>query len=100
MCRDDIMNENKKLKITESSGKTIEYDIITAFLWTKTNKNYIVYTDNTQNENNDLNVYASIYDSNDLTKLEEINSDDEWLEVEKRLKNILNSRGEVNAQYY
>ena len=94
------MNENKKLKITDSSGKTSEYDIITAFVWAKTNKNYIVYTDNTKNENNDLNVYASIYNPNDLTKLEEINSDDEWLEVEKRLQNILNSRGEINAKHY
>lgn len=97
---DGIMEKNKKLKITDTSGKTSEYDIITAFFWTKTKKNYIVYTDNTKNENNDLNVYASIYNPNDLTKLEDINSDDEWSEVEKRLKNISNGRGEIYDKHY
>lgn len=93
------MSNNKKLKVTDKSGKVREYDIITAFIWTKTAKNYVIYTDSTKNENNDLNVYASIYDPNDLTKLEEINSDEEWLEIEKRLQNIFNSRGDLNVKY-
>ena len=34
------MNEKKSLKIIDDFGKEIEYEILIAFKWTKTNKNY------------------------------------------------------------
>lgn len=71
-----------------------------AFLWTKTNKNYIIYTDNTIDENNDLNIYASIYDPNDSTKLDEIKTDEEWSEIEKRIQILLNNEGDIDEQRY
>lgn len=94
------MKEHKKMKIIDNSGKVMEYVIILAFLWTKTNKNYIIYTDNTIDENNDLNIYASIYDPNDSTKLDEIKTDEEWSEIEKRIQILLNDEGDIDEQRY
>ena len=44
------INEKKTVSIIDEHGNEIEYEIIIAFKWTKTNKNYIVYTDNTNEE--------------------------------------------------
>lgn len=90
------MEEIKRLKITDKNGEVTAYDIISTFYWIKTNKNYIIYTDNNKNEDDNLNIYASIYNPNDLTKLDDITTQEEWLEVEKRINNIINSRGEIH----
>ena len=36
------MDEKKFMKIIDDSGKEIEYEILMAFKWLRTNKNYIV----------------------------------------------------------
>ena len=82
------MNEKKFMKLTDKDGKEIEYEILVAFKWTKTNKNYIVYTDNTKDENNKLNIYAAIYYPSDRTKLDPIETDEEWDEIDNRLKEL------------
>lgn len=82
------MTEKKILKLTDESGKEIEYEIIIAFKWTKTNKNYIVYTDNTNDENGSLNVFSAIYYPCDINKLDPIETDEEWDEIDRRLKEL------------
>ena len=82
------MNEKKTLKIIDDFGKEIEYEILIAFKWTKTNKNYIVYTDNTNDENGNLNIFAAIYYPQDDSKLDAIETDEEWDEIEKRLRDL------------
>ena len=82
------MNEKKTFSIIDEYGKEIEYEIIIAFKWTKTNKNYIVYTDNTNDENGNLNIYAAIYYPQDDSKLDAIETDEEWDEIERRLKDL------------
>ena len=54
---------------------------------TYNNKNYIVYTDDTY-EDDDLNVYASIFDSDDDTVWEELTTDEEWDIVKKILAEL------------
>ena len=49
------------------------------------NENYIVYTDNTNDENGNLNVFAAIYYPHDNSKLDSIETDEEWNEIDKRL---------------
>ena len=82
------MEEKKILKIIDENGKEIEYEILIAFYWTKTNKNYIVYTDNTKDENGSLNVYAAIYYPQDSSKLDPIETDEEWDQIDIRLKKL------------
>ncbi len=79
------MDEKKVLKIIDDTGKEIEYEILIAFKWTKTKKNYVVYTDNTEDENGNLNVYAAVYYPEDDTKLDPVETDEEWRLIERRL---------------
>lgn len=82
------MEDRKTFKIITDDGKEIEYEIILAFKWTKTNKYYIVYTDNTKDENDKLNIYAAIYYPNDDTRLDAVETEEEWNEIERMLKKI------------
>jgi len=84
------MKELKENKFTviDDKGNEIVCDVLFTFDSDETNKSYIVYTDNTKDENNNIKVYASIYDPNNPnSKLGEINSDKEW----KIIENILST---------
>lgn len=82
------MNEKKYLKIIDDFGKETEYEILCAFKLEKTGKNYVIYTDNTNDEDGNLNVFASIYYPKDSSKLDSIETEEEWIEVEKRLREL------------
>lgn len=83
------MKDKKIFKATNDKGVEIEYEIITMFKLNSTNKNYLVYTDNTFDEKNNINIYAAIYYPNEPTRnLEPIESDFEWAEIEKVLSNL------------
>lgn len=73
---------NTKLIINDRNGQKNEYDILLTFHFNKTNKQYIVYTDNKYNENDELNIYANIYENNELKNIE---TEEEWNEVDNRL---------------
>ena len=49
--------DKKILKLTDVNGIEKEYEILMFFKWFKTNRNYIIYTDNTYNEDNVINLY-------------------------------------------
>ena len=83
------MDEKKTLRILDDFGIEKEYEILIAFKWTKTNKNYIVYTDNTNDEEGNLNIFAAIYYPHDDSKLDAIVTEEEWDEVEKRLRDLV-----------
>ena len=73
---------NTKLIINDRNGQKNEYDILLTFHFNKTNKQYIVYTDNKYNENDELNIYANIYENNELKNIE---TEEEWNEIDNRL---------------
>ena len=80
------MEERQILKIEDKNGKIVEYDILMAFKWSKTDKYYVIYTDNIFDS--DINVYASIYDPNDSTRLYDIETEEEWEEIERKLEEL------------
>ena len=82
------MKDKKVLKIYDTDGNIKEYEIILTFIWSKNQKNYIVYTDNTNTEDGKLNLYAAIYYPDDDTKLEEIETEEEWDLIEENLRRI------------
>ncbi|MBQ9011996.1 MAG: DUF1292 domain-containing protein [Bacilli bacterium] len=94
------MNSSEKLRIIDANGNVKEYNVLYAFYWIKTDKNYVIYTDNTYDENNDLNVFASIYYPDDNTKFDNIETEEEWEKIENILKSILDSDGEINERRY
>ena len=82
------MEKEEILKITDSNGNTMEYEVITAFSLPKEEKNIVVYTDNTKNEDGTLNVFASIYYPGEELKLENIEKEEDWKIVEDVLQNL------------
>ena len=86
------MSEKKYLEIIDENDNVIKYEIIMAFKIENTNKFYVVYTDNTYNENNELNLYAASYDPSDDTKFELITDEKERSIVISRVKNLINEK--------
>ena len=80
------MEDKQMLKITDKNGIETEYEVLGAFKFPENDKNYIVYTDNKNNEEGNLNVYASIYYLDDNTRLDPIETEEEWTAVESMLE--------------
>ena len=73
----------------DENGVEVIYDVLFTFESEKTNKNYIVYTDNTRDETGNIEVYASIYDPEDPhSKLEAIKTEKEWKVIETILDTL------------
>ena len=82
------MKKNSFSMIDENGNESF-YDVLFTFESEETNKNYIVYTDNTRDETGNIEVYASIYDPNDPnSKLEAITTDKEWKVIETILDTL------------
>ena len=70
-------------KVINDEGKEVECEVLFTFESDETKKNYIVYTDNTLDEEGNTKVYASIYNPDeDETKLLPIETDKEWKIIE------------------
>lgn len=82
------MNKNTFSMINEE-GKEVTYDVLFTFESEETNKNYIVYTDQSKDDNGNIQVYASVYDPNDPnSKLEAIETEKEWKVIETILSTL------------
>ncbi len=82
-------NDKSVFTIMNDEGKEVECEVLFTFDSDETKKSYIVYTDNTLDENGSTKVYASTYDptGKDAT-LGPIESEKEWLVVENILSSI------------
>ena len=83
--------EKEKLtfKVIDDNGKEIECEILFTFESDETGKNYIVYTDNTKDENGNTKVYASTFNPNEPdTKLTAIETEKEWKIIETILEEL------------
>lgn len=73
----------------DENGNEIVYDVLFTFESDETHKNYIVYTDNTKDEQGNVEVYASVYNPNDPhSKLEAIETEKEWKVIETILETL------------
>lgn len=76
-------------KVMDENGKEIECEVLFTFESEETKKNYIVYTDNTTDDEGNTKVYASVYNPNEAeTKLLPIETDKEWKIIETILEEI------------
>lgn len=84
------MNEEKTIfKVMNEEGKEVECEVLFTFESEETNKNYIVYTDNTLDDEGNTKVYASIYNPNDeKSVLYPIESEKEWKIIETILDEL------------
>lgn len=81
--------KDTKFTMIDENGNEREYEVLFTFESEETNKNYIVYTDNTTDEIGNIEVYASIYDpENPNSKLEPIETEKEWKVIETILTTL------------
>ena len=83
--------ENQKMtfKILGDNGQEIECEVLFTFESDETKKNYMVYTDNTLDEQGNTKVYASIYNPNEEnTNLIPIETEKEWKIIETILEEL------------
>lgn len=84
------MKEPKKITTTLSNGTKVEYNVILTFKSNITNKNYIVYTDNTYDQNKKLRFYTAIYEpSLPNSFLGEPTTKEEWNEITSIINSII-----------
>ncbi len=83
------MEEKNTIKVTNDKGEQVVCDILFTFDSDETKKSYIVYTDNSKDDEGKTRVFASIYNPNDpKTKLEDIKTDKEWKIIETILQTL------------
>ena len=84
-----MKEELVKFKVFDDNGKEVECEVLFTFDSDETNKSYMVYTDNSVDEEGNTRVYASIYNPDeDEIKLEPIQTDKEWKIIETILQEI------------
>ena len=84
------MNNMKSIFTILSNGTKVEYNVILKVTNTETNKNYVVYTDNTLDKNNKLRLYAAVYDpklSNPY--IGEPTTKDEWTFISNTINKVI-----------
>ena len=81
--------EEKTFTLMNAEGVETKYDVLFTFDSEDTEKSYIAYTDNTYDEEGNIQVYASTYDPNSEEMiLREIKTDKEWKVIETILDTI------------
>ncbi len=82
------LDEELAFKIAVDGKEVVCYILLT-FNNPTNNKNYIVYTDGSKDENGQMEILASVYQIEDGNiKLEEITTDYEWDMVDEMLKQV------------
>lgn len=95
MKKDSNGSEDATIIVLNEQGEEIECDVIFTFDSEETGKSYIVYTDNTMDENGNIKIYASCYDPHaDGSELLPIETDREWEIIETILDNLQEEIGE------
>ena len=92
------MDNKGKFTITNEEGKELECEVSFTFDSDEFKKNYIVFTDNTLDENGNIKVYANTYDpeGKDIN-LGVIEDEKEWKLIENLLASLQEKIGDNNA---
>ena len=79
-----------KINAIDQYGKICEYDAILTYHSEEYNKHYVVYTDNTYNEKNELIIHISSYNLiNPETIVKPIEDQKEYNKVKTEINKIL-----------
>ena len=81
--------EKNTFEVVNDDGTKVVCHILFTFDSDETGKSYIVYTDDSKDEEGNVQVYASIFNPEDPnTKLEPIESEKEWKVIETILETL------------
>lgn len=79
-----------KINAIDKDGNLKEYDAILTYHSDEFNKNYVVYTDNIYNSNNELQIYISEYNLEEPECLvKDIVDNDEYNKIKTEINSIL-----------
>ena len=91
------MKEKATFTVLDDSGKEVNCEVLFTFDSEETKKSYIVYTDNTTDDEGNVKVYASIFDpKKEKTELIPIETDREWKIIETILDTIQEENNKDN----
>ena len=86
------MNDKKMMKIVSEDGSSEEVEVVFAFEFKDTKKEYLIYTRNEHDDDNNVTVYISNVDrSNGETKLLGVETDEEWNRIKDVLRELAKS---------
>ena len=96
---DGIKDEIASFKVMNDDGIEVECEVLFTFESEETGKNYIVYTDNTLDEDDNTKVFASIYNPDEEeTVLQPIETDKEWGIIQATLEQIIKATGDDHEE--
>lgn len=86
------MNEKKMMKIVSDDGSSEEVEVVFAFEFKDNKKEYVIYTKNERDEDNNITIYVSNVDrSNGETKLLGVENEEEWNRIKDVLRELAKS---------
>ena len=86
-----MTDKKDTMKILTEDGREVECDILFTFDDVETGKSYIIYTDNSRDEQGNVNVLASVYTpSLEDTRLMPVETEEEWNVIKSILANLQN----------
>ncbi len=92
-------NNRGKFTIKNNKGEELECDVLFTFDSDEFKKSYIVFTDNSLDENGNIKVYANTYDpEGKTTDLGKIETEKEWSVIEDLLSSLQEKIGDENGQ--
>lgn len=79
-----------KINAIDESGKLKEYEVILTYYSDEYNKDYIVYTDNIYNSNNELQIYINEYNKDSVEDtVKDITDTNEYTRIKSEIDSIL-----------
>lgn len=86
------MFENNQFEIMNDEGNIVKCDVLFTFDSDETHKSYVVFTDNTYDEEGCVQIFANTYDPDHLdARLGPIESEKEWDVIETILETLQES---------
>jgi len=88
-----LVMENDEVVMVKRDGTKVQLDKLITFDDEGNNKSYIIYTDNSKDEEGNVRISASIVkdSKNPNSELEEIKTEREWKIIDTVLKSTMNS---------
>ncbi len=89
MDSNNVAEEKKMMTIIKDDGSKEEVEVVLAFEFKDTQKEYVIYTKNERDENNNITVYVSNVDrSSGEAKLLGVDDEEEWNRVKDVLREL------------
>ena len=83
---EELQGQISSFKLINDNGEEINYEVLCTFEKQETGENYMLYSENSPDENGNVKVYACRYDpSKPDAELLPIESEEDWRSIEEIL---------------